>query len=266
VKLAWLTDLHLDCVDRDEDVVAFCNQVAATGADAVLIGGDVALATTIERSLTLIESALERPIYFVLGNHDFYGGSIAGVRDAVRALSRRSRWLRWLPDAGCVPLGDRTGLVGHDSYADGRLGHGARSELMLNDFFCIEDFQGKTPSEWYERLAALGDEAAAYFRETLPTALDRYEHVVVLTHVPPFREACWHLGRISDDEGLPLFACKAVGEALVEVMQRRPDRRATVLCGHTHSPGVAQILPTLEVRTGHARYGAPCIQDVIEVD
>ena len=31
VKLAWLTDLHLDFLDRDEDVVEFCGRVAATG-------------------------------------------------------------------------------------------------------------------------------------------------------------------------------------------------------------------------------------------
>jgi 3',5'-cyclic AMP phosphodiesterase CpdA len=263
VKLAWLTDLHLDFLDRDQDVAAFRYQVAASGADAVLIGGDIAVATTLERTLVEIESCVKRPTYFVLGNHDFYGGSIDRVRSVARGLSRRSPWLRWLPDAGFVPLTDSTGLIGHDSWADGRLGSGSRSELMLNDFFCIEDFQGRTKRQWYEKLAALGDEAAAYFRTALPEALDRREQVVLLTHVPPFREACWHRGRISDDDGLALFACRAVGDVLLEVMRDRSDRRLTVLCGHTHSAGAAQILPNLEVRTGHATYGAPCIQDLL---
>ncbi|HEV3141310.1 MAG TPA: metallophosphoesterase [Vicinamibacterales bacterium] len=265
MRLAWLTDLHLDFLDHETKVVAFFDRVAASGADAVLVGGDVATAPKLERHLTLLERAVRRPIYFVLGNHDFYGSSIVKVRDAVRALCGRSTWLHWLSEAGFVPLGDETGLIGHDSWADGRFGNGSRSQLLLNDFLYIEEFQGRTRQQWYETLASLGDEAAAYFREALPEALDQRAHVLLLTHVPPFREASWHRGKISDDEGLPLFACKAVGEVLREIMQRRPDRRLTVLCGHTHSAGVAQILPNLEVRTGHATYGAPCIQDVIDV-
>jgi Icc protein len=265
MKLAWLTDLHLDFFDDEQDVVGFCDRVALSDADAILIGGDIATAATLERHLGFIETSLKRPIYFVLGNHDFYGSSIEAVRAAVRDLSRRSPWLRWLPESGFVSLGERTGLIGHDSWADGRLGNASRSELMLNDFFCIEDFQGRTPEQWYVRLNELGDEAAEWVRRVLPDALGRREHVLFLTHVPPFKESCWHRGTISDGEGLPLFACKAVGEALAEIMRQRPDRKLTVLCGHTHSPGVAQILPNLEVRTGHARYGAPCIQEVIDV-
>ena len=47
-------------------------------------------------------------------------------------------------------------------------------------------------------------------------ALERFEHVLVLTHVPPFREACWHEGRISGDDYLPYFACKATGDVLLD--------------------------------------------------
>jgi hypothetical protein len=97
---------------------------------------------------------------------------------------------------------------------------------------------------------------------TVPKALERFEHVLFLTHVPPFRDACWHEGKISDDEWLPYFTCKAAGDALVEVMRARPDRTMTVLCGHTHSPGNAQILPNLKVRTGGATYGSPRVESV----
>ena len=71
----------------------------------------------------------------------------------------------------------------------------------------------------------------------------RFQHIMVLTHVPPFREACWHEGRISDDNWLPHFTCKAVGDVLIEAMAANPDHRMTVLCGHTHSgasTGVAE--------------------------
>jgi hypothetical protein len=79
----------------------------------------------------------------------------------------------------------------------------------------------------------------------------------VLTHVPPFREACWYEGRISDDNWLPYFTCKAMGDVLTRVMRERPQKRMTVLCGHTHGAGEADILPNLHVRTGGAEYGRP---------
>jgi hypothetical protein len=113
------------------------------------------------------------------------------------------------------------------------------------------------PDARLEKLNALGDEAAASVARVLPEALDRFESVVFLTHVPPFEAACRHEGRISDKDWLPHFTCKAVGDVLVRRMRERPDRRLTVLCGHTHGNGVARILPNLEVRTGGARPRQP---------
>ena len=40
----------------------------------------------------------------------------------------------------------------------------------------------------------------------------------------------------------------------------------TVLCGHTHSAGEAQVLPNLRVLTGGAEYGRPELQRVLAVD
>jgi hypothetical protein len=186
-------------------------------------------------------------------------GSIAGVRARVEALCAADPGLVWLPRAGVVPLTERTGLVGDDGWGDGRLGDFAGSNVFLNDFVLIEELAGRSGPEVLERLHALGDEAAAHFRAVLPGALERFRHLIVLTHVPPFRETCWHAGRISDDHWLPFFACRAAGEALAEAMAGRPDRQMTVLCGHTHGAGEVQVLPNLRVLTGGATYGMPQI-------
>jgi 3',5'-cyclic AMP phosphodiesterase CpdA len=259
-RLAWLSDLHLDFLESDAAVAALCSDVAAAGPDAVLISGDIATADTLERNLRLLESSLQRPIYFVLGNHDFYGSSIGEVRRLVLAICAASRWLRWLPAEGLVPIGDATWLAGHDSWADGRLGSGMRSPFVLNDYYCIADFQGRSIAGWFERIGALGDEAAAFLRPLLARAFETRPRVILVTHVPPFREAAWHLGRTSDDDAAPHFTCKAVGDLLVDVMTRRADCTMLVLCGHTHSPGVVHMLPNLEVRTAAAQYGAPRAQ------
>ena len=44
---------------------------------------------------------------------------------------------------------------------------------------------------------------------------------------------------------------------LLEAMQANPGKRMTVLCGHTHGAGEAQLLPNLHVPTGGAEYYPP---------
>jgi 3',5'-cyclic AMP phosphodiesterase CpdA len=261
-RLAWLTDLHLNFVQGD--LRGLREQLAGAGPEGVVITGDISETPTLARDLAALDRMLWMPAWLVLGNHDFYGGSIAAVRAQVASLCQGSTWLRYLPVEGVVPLGGGAGLVGHDGWADGRLGDYAGSRIVLNDFLVIDDLAGRSPQDRLARLHALGDEAAAYLRDVLPRALGRYRDVVVATHVPPFREACWHEGRPSDDQHLPHFTCAAVGDVLAQVAAARPDRRILVLCGHTHERGVARMRPNLVVRTGGAIYGQPGIAQVID--
>ena len=76
---------------------------------------------------------------------------------------------------------------------------------------------------------------------------------MLLTHVPPVREACWHEGQLSDDQWAPHFTCLAVGEAILDVMAGHPDKRLTVLCGHTHGQGETQPLPNVQILTARRR-------------
>ena len=119
--------------------------------------------------------------------------------------------------------------------------------------------------ELQQALHRLGDEAAEHFQRVLPEAAAVAKHLVVLTHPPPFREACWHEGRLSDDNWAPHFVCVAAGVALAEFMRAHPDHQMTVLCGHTHGAGAAQVLPNLTCLTGGARYGAPEMQRILNV-
>jgi Icc-related predicted phosphoesterase len=146
------------------------------------------------------------------------------------------------------------------------LGDFFRSEVLLNDYVLIRELRRLRKHELFARLNALGDEAAESLELRAREALAVHRNVLVLTHVPPFREACWHEGRISNDEYLPHFACRAVGERLSAVMGEHPDRTMTVLCGHTHSPGVAHTGENLTVLTGGAEYGAPELQRIFEVE
>jgi Icc-related predicted phosphoesterase len=255
-RLAWVTDIHLDFLEP-EQIQTFCRELTEHRPDALLIGGDIGTATSISSYLKLLANELTCPIYFVLGNHDYYHGSIKAVRQQVAANCQQSEQLNWLPSTSVVRLTDQTCLVGHDGWGDGRLGDFHNSTVMLNDYRLIKELAGLASNVRLTVLKKLGDEAAAYLRMQLQSALDHYHKVIVLTHVPPFKEACWYQGEVSDDNWLPHFSCKAVGEVLKELMLQHADRKMTVLCGHTHNSGLAEILPNLVVKTGSAAYGRP---------
>src|SRR5579883_2536548 len=256
MRIAWCTDIHLNFLEPDQ-VAAFCHALAEGLPHAVLVTGDISESYCLDEHLGMLEEHLGLPIYFVLGNHDYYRGSIATVRREVRDICARSERLRWLSESGVIPLSEEAALIGHDGWADGRLGDFLRSHVMLNDYLHIEELAFLSKRMRLERLHALGDEAADALRPRLAEALERFAHVLVATHVPPFREACWHEGAISNDDWLPHFSCRAVGDVLAAAMRERPDRRMTVLCGHTHGEGTATPLPNLTVYTGAAEYGAP---------
>ncbi len=264
MRLGWLTDLHLNFV-RPNDRSEFYARLREQKLDAVLIGGDIGEADSVATFLSEMENAMGLPIYFVLGNHDFYRGSIGEVRLTIASQAAVSRWLHWLPSSGVVLLTGNTALVGHDCWADGRVGDFFRSEVMLNDYILIDELRCPDKQRLFAKLNALGDEAAEFLDARVREALAQRKNILVLTHVPPFREACWHEGRISNSDYLPHFACQAVGDRLAAIMREHPDHRMTVFCGHTHGAGVAQILHNLVVHTGGAQYGKPAIQQVLEV-
>ena len=264
MKLGWATDIHLNLTWKAE-IDRLCAGLIEGDPAAVLISGDIAEAPSVEGFLRTIEAAVARPVYFVLGNHDYYDSSIAEMRARMPEFCRSTTHLRWMNTAGIVPLTEKTALVGHDGWGDAREGKGVRSSMMMTDFIHIRELFDLAPEVKAQRLGALGDEAAAHFRRVVPEALEKFEHVLVLTHVPPFRETCLHDGQVADDDHLPYYVCKATGEVLRDIMRSRTDRRMTVVCGHTHSEGRVDVLPNLHVRIGGAVYKRPRAQKAVEV-
>jgi predicted MPP superfamily phosphohydrolase len=264
-RLVWLTDIHLNFVELDR-VEWLLDQIERQRPDAVLIGGDIAESHDVGDWLLQIDDRLSLPVYFVLGNHDYYHSSIARVREAIGALCCQRPRLHFLTTAGVHSLSPQTAVIGHDGWCDARAGDYDTSTIVLNDYLLIEELKDVGRQRRREILQRLGDEAADHIRVRLLEALPNHARVILLTHPPPMQEACWYQGRTSDDNWAPHFTCAAMGHAILEIMPGFPDRRLTVLCGHTHSPGVYRPLENVEVITGGAEYGDPRIVTVLEVD
>lgn len=261
MKLVWITDPHLDFVG-ELGLLALAKDIRAHRPSALLVTGDLSTANLLPKHLAWLRAAVTCPVYLVLGNHDFYGGTFEGVDGLVDEFCAQHPRIHHLGKGEVLRLAKDTALVGERGWADGRAGSGIKSPVVLNDFVLIGNLRGLTQAELFAELAARGDASAAYFRRVLPEAMAKFKHLFVLTHVPPFPQAAWQEGRLSEPDFLPHFCNRAAGEAIAEVAQRHPRCRVTVLCGHTHSEGTARMARNLVVHTGGTEYGHPAINRV----
>ncbi len=267
-RLGWTTDIHLNFVSLAA-WEAFVAQVQRASLDALLLTGDISEAEDVAWQLQRLADAIDRPIFFVLGNHDFYHGSIGQVRTQVTQLCNSDPRLHYLTASdwsGPVKLDNGWVLCGVDGWADGRIGDYYHSPVRMNDFRLIHDLKSLDPPTRLRKLRRLGAESALKLYQQLNRASQLETRLLVLTHVPPFRQSCWYEGRQTNDDWAPFFVCAAVGWALQRFCRSHPHHQVHVLCGHTHHAGRAEIMENLQVWTGRAEYGAPDLAAVLDLD
>lgn len=269
MKLAWVTDIHLNFLES-ADRKRFYQDVVATDSNAVLVSGDIAEAPTVSEILEEMAQHIAKPIYFVLGNHDYYQSSVANVRQTITQLSQENPSINWLPETGLVQLNKDTLLLGEDCWADGRYGNYADSRIMLNDSRMIQELREGNIIGKYQLLDAmqkLADNDAERLENNLKLAIQEHspKRIIVLVHFPPFRESCMHEREVSNDDYLPFFASKITGDVLLGAAKDNPGIDFLVLCGHTHSSSYYKPLDNLTVKAGDVEYGNPIIQGLIEL-
>jgi predicted phosphohydrolase len=262
VTICWATDLHLNFKEGNRD---FFDKVVYTEADAVFITGDVAEAKNVSEYLLEMDDKFDRPIYFVLGNHDYYGGSMETVRREMTNLTSTIDNLYWLPEAGVCGLTNDVAVVGVDGWYDGRYGKSDPPKIIMNDWKIIDELQGfkYDHGKLLDELRKIAKAEADLARVYLTEAAMEYSTVYFLTHVPPWVEAAWHIYHHSDECWSPWFTSKVLGDVLEEVAAEFPITNFEVLAGHTHSSGELLVSSNLRCRTGKAKYGAPDIADMI---
>ena len=264
MRLVWTSDIHLNHANlRAWDV--WMNQVKQADADALLITGDISESDDLDFQLRRITESLPIKIFFVLGNHDFYGSSIASTRRNVSSIARDIPSLCYLTDTAPIELAPNRFLVGEDGWGDGVEGDFENSPVRLSDFGAIKDFCRVDPADWLRLMREQGSESADRLRSKLATLPESTLKVTVATHVPPFRESCWYEGETTDDNWAPFFVCAQVGDVLRQFAASHPRTQTTVMCGHTHHGGTADISPNLTVLTAPADYGAPRVERVFEL-
>lgn len=274
MHLDWITDPHLDHLPDEQALISFVKKLHARPSDGLLVTGDIAESNTIYDYLGILSGAYQRPVYFVLGNHDYYRGWIDSTRESVRRVCRAvpKGILNWMPDAGPIMLDKQTAIVGHGGFYDGQEGEPGL-QMQMSDFHLPHGVHDLIQEISYgsrylfDKLRELGNEGAESIAEqTRRARYEGAERVLILTHVPPFLEASYFRGKPSSDKAAPFYVNRCLGMALLELAHQFPTMQFEVFAGHTH--GKREYWPTenMVVRVGSARYGRqPVFQPTVEV-
>jgi Icc protein len=265
MKLAWASDIHLDSCDNA--TARLFAEECADRSDALVITGDITNGR--ETSLfTTFADKYGKPVYFVLGNHDYWHRSFASIEAEYREIVLCAANAHFLDWSGVFQIAPGVELCGVSGWYDARFGDWETSSFALNDWWRIEDLNKlRGPFQTGEVLIkAFRVRAAAFARAaTKKLRNTTANHVIFATHVPPFEGACWHMGRRSDPDALPYYTNKALGLTLNRWAAANAGRSLTTLCGHSHSRGDYQAAPNHIVRTAAAEYGQPSIEHVFDL-
>lgn len=267
MKLCWLTDLHLNMLYPDKRL-DFYHEVIKTDFDAILITGDIAEAPSLCDILSEMGANFSCPIYFVLGNHDYYYTTFAELRERITEFCRHNnKQLVWL-NLGLIKLTGSTALVGVDGWWDGRFGDYKHTSVKAYDSFFIDDLiESKEDIEkLWQIQREFADKDAKLLKQFIQQALAQgFEKIIVATHVPPFDNTVWQEGRLVDVEQLPFFSSKATTDVLFSAAQTHPNIEFVVLSGHVHRRAETWPLENLCVKTGVAYNRKPIIQEIMDI-
>lgn len=268
MKIAWLSDIHLNFLERiSRD--KFYENIDISAAELIIISGDIAEAPSVSGILIEMSNTINKPIYFVLGNHDYYGGQVHEVREEMTRLTRTEPLLNWLPAIKPIPLKNDFYLLGQDGWADGRFGDYFQSPVAMNDSRLIADLYQQRrlgKKQLLEKMQQLADFDAEQLGAQLLEAIAMDARTILaITHVPPFKENCFYRGRTTNQDFLPYYASQVTGNVLLEIASAYPQIYFLVLCGHTHAESIHQPLENLIIKSGQAEYYNPAIQEVFTI-
>jgi len=264
-NLLWMSDLHLDLATT-KNCSKLLRDLKKSEYDAAVITGDTAASDTLVQHLeALAHACFPRPLYVVLGNHDFYGSSLYSTQHEVRMLCHKLSNLHHLQDDGVVWLNGRTALLGHHGWADARCGWGAKTHVLSPDHWRIDDFRALDQSGRFELMAELGNASTSSIRKNLNSALRKADTLIVASHVPAFQTSAHYNGTPCGPCHTPHYVHSSLGGLLIGTARNNLKKNFTVLSGHTHSEFRDKILTNLESRVAGATRGKPRIQGIIPV-
>jgi Icc-related predicted phosphoesterase len=252
MKLLVTSDLHLVRVWRPIVLGALAEWVWKVSPDALVIAGDIAVATEADTALHELRRVFpDGPIIIALGNHDFWGGVVPGCRTLGAIIERI-----WQAPAQRynVTLLDQENFYSEELVLVGGYGHydlgfavpelRYQGEIVTHNHY----LSGRPPIEtslrwrdfdWMPRDADLLTVAHAQVEAVRSRILATGSRRIFLAlHTPPFEELLGVPDASLLDPGNPpiraFFRAYLGNRAMGEMLRLYSARIAGLVCGHTH--------------------------------
>lgn len=231
--------------------------------DGIFLGGDISTGPDVVKHLRMLEGIVQKPIYFITGNHDNYRTSFASIDYQIELLTKNNSNLIYLTKTEPISLTNEVALIGDSNWCDGRWKEPLTNFVFVWDWFFISEFRALFfNSERLQLARDLADESAARVRQKLIKAFETHKKVVLSIHFPGWPvassisllERFWH----------PYNSSKVMGEMLEAEMRLRPDKKLTVLAGHVHQECKMKISDNIEMIVGGASRGKCQVQEYLE--
>jgi|SRR5690606_762181 len=266
--IVWLTDIHLNFLKQPNSAMFFAESLAKEHPEAtgLIITGDISTGRSVQKHLEQIAKGWKKPCYFTVGNHDFYGSSFAVVDRKVQQVCEEYPHMHWLNDGW--HMHDGAVVIGVGGWYDAFYGN-KKSPIELADFVEIDDLRRvayKNHDALLDEIRKKASDESDTLAKMMKVACEESDTIIVCTHVSPYRESSWHMGKPSDDDWVPWFASKSTGTVLDIYAKRYPQKKFIVLTGHSHSPGIFEKYDNLIVFTGKAKYGFPDVAGNIDIN
>lgn len=216
MKILVLSDLH-------NEFHPFIPPDNAAGADAVILAGDIDVGT---RGVEWANRAFSRPVIYLLGNHEFYGGELGRALESCRAAAAPQ--VHVLENDAVTIDGVR--FLGATLWTDFRLfGADLRAAAMTEAERCLTDYRRIRVVEGsgYRRMRAadtvrMHRASRAWLAEQF--AQGHPGRTIVVTHHAP------HRGSLA-----PEYAIDVCSPAFVSDVADLMGRPSLWIHGHTHT-------------------------------
>lgn len=239
-RLMVLTDPHFEGAEDKKAYWRLIETVALFHrADCIAICGDFVGGNGTLDFLRELDSISNIPYYFVLGNHDYWDSSIKETEELAKNCPEIAK--HYLNYSGPIQLNQNTSLCGVSGFYDGGYGEWFFNTFQINDLKKISELIAVKSQREYllQVIQEHTRNQIALLKEQWGKVTSQFKNdhkIITLSHVPPFPHLCYYNNQRQDNQALPYFCSKFLGEAFLDLQEiLNPSYSLLGLFGHTHN-------------------------------
>jgi predicted phosphohydrolase len=256
MKYSWATDLHLNFIGSRPGAVDALGDYMKNdtpNSEVLLITGDTSEGPYLKEHLVTLQKTTGKIIYFIIGNHDYYGSAWGSLEDSLEDLPEN---IILLDNLNYIKHSEEICIIGQSGWFDGILDR--KKGFVIGETQRIGGCKFDPPDLILQKAETRSKTQALYFEGKVKQAYaDGFRKIVFMTHAPPFAKASWHLGNHSEPGWLGIMTSGHMGVSIQHMSDTYKDLDIVVLCGHTHSSGEYNRGDRIKVLTGDAQYYNP---------